>query len=306
MGRDGRAGADVSDERENGAIGFDVGGTFLKGVAVDRTGAILVKRRKKIGDDTISHAVWSMATDGISQVLLRKSVGIAAPGIVSPDGRSIWWMQGRRQDVQGMDWSAQFPDHYRPVHVINDAQAALLGEVWQGAAKGCRNVVLLTLGTGVGGAAMVDGHLLRGHLGRAGHLGHICLDPHRPPDIVNTPGSLEDAIGECSIERRSGGRFESTEQLLAAGDEHAQKIWSDSIRALACGVTSLINVLDPEVVILGGGMIAAGERLFAPLNAELDRMEWRPHGRRVKIVPAAAGEYAGALGAAYHAMQQST
>ena len=295
----------MSDERENGAIGFDLGGTFLKGVAVDRTGKILVKRRAQIGQRSLPDAIRTMAADGISQSLYEKHCGVAAPGIASPDGRSIWWMQGRREDVQGVEWTNQL-HHWQPIVVINDAHAALLGEVWQGAGRGCRNVLMLTLGTGVGGAAMVDGQLLRGHLGRAGHLGHISLDLHGTPDIVSMPGSLEDAIGDCTIERRSGGRFQTTAQLLAANDADAQKVWSDSIRALACGLASLINVLDPEVVIVGGGMIAAGDKLFVPLRGEMDKVEWRPHGRAVKIAAAAAGEYAGALGAAYNAMQQSS
>ena len=102
--------------------------------------------------------------------------GLAAPGIANPDGRSIWWMQGRRDEMQGLDWSSHL-ETASAVRVLNDAQAALLGEVWQGAARGCRNVLLLTLGTGVGGAAIVDGRLIRGHLGRAGHFGHVSLDP---------------------------------------------------------------------------------------------------------------------------------
>src|SRR5262249_34524652 len=122
-------------------------------------------------------------------------IGVAAPGIAAPDGRAIWWMQGRVAEVQGFDWTA----HLRRgahVPVLNDAQAALLGEAWRGAATGLSNVVMLTLGTGVGGSAIVDGQLLRGHLGRAGHLGHICLDVNGERDIFNTPGSLEQAIGE--------------------------------------------------------------------------------------------------------------
>jgi glucokinase len=211
-------------------------------------------------------------------------------------------MQGRRDEIQGLDWSA-YLGTASVVRVLNDAQAALLGEVWQGAARGCRNVLLLTLGTGVGGAAIVDGRLLRGHLGRAGHFGHVSLDPGGLPDIVATPGSLEDAIGDCTIVRRSGGRFRTTAELIASNTDDAAEIWQTSIRALACAIASFINILDPERVILGGGMVSAGERLFGPLAAELDRVEWRPHGRRVDVVAAAAGEYAGAVGAAYHALK---
>ena len=192
----------------------------------------------------------------------------------------------------------------REVRVLNDAHAALLGEVWQGAGKGLRDVVLLTIGTGVGGAVVSDGRLLRGHMGRAGHLGHISLDPHGDLDIANTPGSLEDAIGNASLARRSEGRFKMTRELIEAllhGDAFAAKIWDESIRALAAGIASLINCFDPECVILGGGIVAGSrDHLLEPLERWLEKFEWRPGGRRVRLELAALGEWAGAHGAAWN------
>jgi glucokinase len=231
-------------------------------------------------------------------------VGLAAPGLAAPDGRSIAWMQGRVESLQGLDWTT-FLDSPRVVPVLNDAQAALLGETWRGAAAGCRNVVMLTLGTGVGGAAIVDGRLLRGQIGRAGHLGHISLDPNGAPDITNAPGSLEDAIGECTLAARTAGRFASTADLVAAaraGDDAAAAVWERSVKALAAGIVSLVNVLDPEVVILGGGIVNAGELLFEPLRAWIDRFEWRPTGSSVRLVTASLGDMAGAWGAAANAL----
>jgi glucokinase len=166
--------------------------------------------------------------------------------------------------------------------------------------------MLLTLGTGVGGALMVDGRLLRGHLGRAGHLGHVSLDVDGPPDVTNCPGSLEHAIGNVTIAERTGGRFKTTHDLIAAsraGDRLATDVWLQSVRALAAAVASLTNVTDPEVVIIGGGIARAGAALFDPLNEGLDRFEWRPHGRKARVVPAALGEYAGAIGAAWNSLQ---
>ncbi len=154
---------------------------------------------------------------------------------------------------------------------------------------------------------MTDGNLLRGHLGRAGHLGHISLDSDGKLDIVNTPGSLEDAIGNCTIAERSNGRFEDTKQLVKAflqGDEFAVKLWNRTIRDLAAGITSIINILDPEIVILGGGMIAAGDTLFSPLETEMNLVEWRPTDTKVRIVPAQLDSFAGAYGAAFHSLKQ--
>jgi glucokinase len=211
-------------------------------------------------------------------------------------------MPERLQGLEGLDWTS-FLNAPKMVPVLNDAHAALLGEVWVGAAHGFENVILLTLGTGVGGAAMVGGRLLRGHIGRAGHLGHSSLDPDGPPDCAGTPGSLEVAIGNCTILERSGGRFNTTHELIAAhlkGDAEASAIWLKSVKALAAGICSFINILDPEAVIVGGGIARAGPALFGPLQRFLERMEWRPGGHRARILPAQLGELAGAFGAAYN------
>jgi glucokinase len=213
-------------------------------------------------------------------------------------------MQGRLEGLQGLVWT-NFLKVSRPVRVLNDAHAALLGELWKGAAAGYRNVVLLTLGTGVGGAVYTDGRLIKGHIGRAGHLGHISVNSDGEPDIVGTPGSLEEMIGNYNLAERSDGRFTSTRQLVDAyrsGDALATRIWLRSIHHLAAALTSIINAFDPEVVILGGGIARAGSALFDPLSALMDQLEWRPLGNRVPIVGAALGEQAGAIGAAYHSI----
>jgi glucokinase len=288
------------------AIGIDVGVTNVKAVRVSAEGDVLTRTQI----DTVSTSPdWPERVKALVERLESEqgpasAVGVAAPGIAAPDGRSIWWMQGRLSEVQGLDWTSHF-GRRSLVPVLNDAQAALLGEVWQGAAVGASNTILLTLGTGVGGAALVDGRVLKGHLGRAGHLGHVSLDPYGEPDVANAPGSLESAIGNCTVGARTGERFASTHELIAAadaGDDEAKRWWLRSVRALAAAVASLVNVLDPEVVVIGGGIARAGKSLFDPLGEYLDPYEWRPHGRRVRIVPATLGEHAGALGAAWNAL----
>src|SRR5207237_7988665 len=167
------------------------------------------------------------------------------------------------------------------VPVLNDAHAALLGEAWVGAARGFQNGSMLTLGTGVGGAAMVDGRLLRGQIGRAGHLGHSSLDPDGPPDCAGTPGSLEVAIGNCTVQQRSRGRFQTTHELIAAhlkGDAEATAVWRKSVKALAAAVCSFMNILDPEAVLIGCGIARAGNALFDPLRQFLGPIGWRPLG----------------------------
>lgn len=281
--------------------GIDLGGTLIKLVRYSPSGACLTRATCPTGDaygGNVPAFVESI------RALLREHaspgdrLGVSAPGLAARDAGSIAFMPGRLHGLEGARWCELLD---RPVVVLNDAHAALLGEMRLGAARDLRDVILLTLGTGVGGAAVLDGKLLRGHLGRAGHFGHLCLDVSGSAGITGTPGSLEDAMGDHSVAARSGGRFADTAALVAAhraGDAIASEIWLRSVQALACGITSLINVLDPEVVVIGGGITKAGPALFEPLAGFLDTVEWRPGGHRVRILPATLGEWAGATGAA--------
>jgi len=290
------------------ALGIDLGGTNVKAIAVTAKGRVLAEAAMPSG--ATNQPRWKRAVQSAARQIQHELksppawIGVAAPGLPAPDQRSIAYLPGRLPGLEGFNWQKAFAcPHFIPV--LNDAQAALLGEVWRGAARRAQNAILLTLGTGVGGAAVVDGRLLHGNLGRAGHLGHVSLNPAGERDIVNTPGSLEDAIGNSSLAARSGGRFFDTEKLVAAAlrrDPEARRIWADSIRALAAAIASLINILDPETVVIGGGIAKAGPRLFAPLRRQLARFEWRPGGAKARIVPARLGDRAGAFGAAWNAM----
>jgi glucokinase len=289
------------------AIGIDIGVTNAKAVGVTPAGQVLFRESFE------THAESPDWPAGVKVHLNELEnahgraghVGVAAPGVAKSDGSCIRWMRGRLAEVQDLNWGEFLG---RRVPVLNDAQAALLGEVWQGAARGASNAILFTLGTGVGGAAIVDGRLLRGHLGRAGHLGHVCLDMGGERDIVGTPGSLEMMIGNYTIGQRSGGTFKTTHELVDAcrrNDPAARQIWERSIEALACAIVSMVNVLDPEVVIVGGGVAVAGDVLFGRLVARACDMEWSLEGEHVRIVPASLGEYAGAIGAAWNAIECS-
>jgi glucokinase len=291
------------------SVGIDLGGTNIKIVVMSDDGDVLEFLTCDTAD---AEGSWAETIkDKLQQIQSRRGqspchIGLAAPGLAAKDGRSIAYMQGRLQGLEGFVWQ-DFLESSSPVVVLNDAHAALLGEAWQGAAKGYRNVILLTLGTGVGGAVLIEGRLIKGHIGRAGHLGHVSVNSDGTPDIVNTPGSVEQMIGNYNVSERSGGRFASSRRLVEAhlrGDAEATKIWLRSIFHLAAALASFINAFDPEIVIIGGGVAQAGSALFQPLRQYLDRFEWRPMGHHVPVVPATLGEKAGAIGAAYHAMQE--
>jgi len=292
------------------SIGIDLGGTNIKIVVLSDQGELIDYLTFDSGDadrswaETIKCHVMKIQTQRGEAPC---HIGVASPGLAAKDCKSIAYMRGRLAGLEGFVWT-DFLDSPNTVFVLNDAHAALLGEVWQGAAKGHSNVVLLTLGTGVGGAVLADGRLLKGHIGRAGHLGHVSLNSDGAPDIVGTPGSLEEMIGNYNISTRSRGRFNSTRELVEAhrkGDPGATLIWLRSVFHLAAAIASFINAFDPEIVVIGGGIAQAGPALLEPLNEYLDRFEWRPMDVNVPIRVAALGERAGAIGAAYYAMLEA-
>jgi len=305
-----RAFALISMRAPTTFIGLDVGGTNIKCVAFNSKGKTLAEETLPTSDDGTKS--WLNRAREVAKKVLSNSpsdarVGVAAPGLPARDGRSIATMPERLHGLENLNWQ-KWLGLKRTVPVFNDGQAALLAEAWLGAAKGATNVLLLTLGTGVGGAAIVDGRLLRGHIGRAGHVGHFCLNPDGTPDIVGTPGSLEDAIGEHTIHTRTNGHFRSTRELVAAyesGSKEAADIWLRSVNSLGAALASLINIFDPQTVVIGGGIADANDSLFIPLRGYLDNFEWRPHGHAVKLVKAKLGHIAGAAGAAYGALLQT-
>jgi len=136
----------------------------------------------------------------------------------------------------------------------------------------------------------------------------MSVDHAGEPDICGLPGSLEDAIGNCTIGKRSLGRYSFTHELLVdyhKGDAFATWLWLDSVRKLAVSLAGLTNILSPEKIILGGGITEAGDALFGPLAQFMDRYEWRTGGHRATICRARFGDMAGAIGAAGFAMMHA-
>ena len=299
-------------------IGIDLGGTEIKSVLVTYPDGETLNRAtlptldgERVGEQPafvrqVAKLIEShedLDEGGACTGQAIDCIGLSAPGLTTKESDAIAFMPGRMFGLEGLVWrEALGCDHAVPV--LNDAHAALLGEIWLGAAKGLDDVVMYTLGTGVGGAIVSGGRLLRGRYGRAGHLGHTTVDYRGEPDLCNTPGSIEDAVGELTLKERSGGAYDSTEALVAAyasGDALATRVWMDSLKALAASIVSTANAVDPEVVVLGGGITEAGEHLFDPLKELIAEKEWRPADAKIEIRRAELGTWAGAYGAAFRA-----
>jgi glucokinase len=291
------------------AIGIDLGGTRIKAVAINASGRVLHENYQSTndGDDQRWKNAVAAAVKELQGILKTDDikVGLSAPGLPDAKNTAIACMPGRMQGLENFNWSG-FLNY--PTYVVNDAVAALLGEAKFGAAKDKNNVVMLTLGTGVGGAILINGKPYQGAFNKAGHIGHMVIDDEGDCGVTGMPGSLEECIGNYTIEKRSNGKFTSTHQLIEAyknGDADAKEIWHRSVRHLALGLCSIANILSPELIVLGGGISQADKELFEPLEGYMNQYEWRPGGHKTKIVKAICGDMAGAIGAASFALNFS-
>jgi glucokinase len=294
-------------------IGIDLGGTWIKAVLMNTSGEIIFQEYHPTHDDESGTNNWKKAIFDTVQELKAKSgdtpiqcIGLSAPGLPNDKNSCIAYMPGRLQGLEFFDWSKYLG---QTTHVLNDAHAATMAELQFGALKGIKSAILLTLGTGVGGGLVINGQIYQGLFQKAGHVGHISLDNQGERDIMNLPGSLEDAIGNSTIEKRSFGRYKTTYELIEAYHVHdpfASWLWLDSVRKLAIGIASLVNTLSPEIVVLGGGIAQAEEGLFNALAAFMELYEWRPGGHTTPIVQAHFGDMAGAIGAASFALSKNS
>lgn len=294
--------------RNQGIIGIDLGGTRIKAVAIDEAGNILHQMYTPTNDS--EGEGWKLAVANTVKELQQKlgtteiCVGISAPGLPNKENTAIAFMPGRLQGLENFVWSNYLNCS---AYVLNDAVAALVAEATTGAAKNSVNAVMVTLGTGVGGALLINKKPFQGSFNKAGHIGHIVVDSTGEPDVTGMPGSLEDCIGNCTIEKRSKGRFTATRDLIDAyihNDAFAKEVWLTSIKKLAIGLASVSNLISPDTIIVGGGIAEANENLFIPLNKWFDEFEWQPGGIRPVIVKAYHKDLAGAIGAACYVMQK--
>jgi glucokinase len=296
----------------NYSIGIDLGGTRIKAVVIDESGKILEQKITETRDDAQNNGIeWKNAILQTvlelkaSQGLADLSIGISAPGLPDAENKCIAFMPGRMQGLENFIWSEML---VQPVYVLNDAVAALMAEAKFGAAKDKKHAVLLTLGTGVGGAILINGMPYQGAFNKAGHIGHMVIDHKGEKDVTGMPGSLEECIGNYSVAKRSGGLYNSTKDLVDAyrsGDKLATEVWLRSVEQLAIGLASITNILSPEVIVIGGGIAEVGKDLFEPLAQYMDEYEWRAGGNKAEIVKAVYGDVAGTVGAASFALSKA-
>lgn len=289
-------------------IGIDLGGTRIKGVAIDADGNVQHQTYTPTndGEGEVWKAAIAKTVSDLKQKLNAENipVGISAPGLPNKNNTAIGFMPGRLEGLENFIWSNYLQC---PCYVLNDGVAALVAESKTGAAKESTNAVMVTLGTGVGGGLLINKQPYQGSFNKAGHIGHTVVDSNGDCDVTGMPGSLEECIGNCTVEKRSKGKFTSTKDLIDAatnGNDEAKHIWHTSIKKLALALASASNFISPDTIVIGGGIAEANDDLFIPLNEWFDKYEWQPGGIRPVIVKAVHADLAGAIGAACFAKEK--
>jgi glucokinase len=311
-------------------VGVDLGGTNIVVGAMPEDGSREIAFRSQAtfaaqGAESVAQRIIQMIEDVIAVTIAetgctRESflgIGIGAPGpldrekgiiIVAPNlGWKMFPLRDRIHTATGLHCTLD-----------NDANCATMGEWWTGAAKGAKNVIGVTIGTGIGGGIIIDGKLYHGSSDVAGEIGHMTIDSTGRRCGCGNYGCLEayasgTAIAERAREALAGetegvlmtmceGKFERvTAQMVyrAAneGDLVAIDVVRETARFLGAGIGALLNLLNPEVVVLAGGVVNAGDSLFAPLKAEVRRRAFEPAVDACRIVPGALGSSAGVVGA---------
>jgi glucokinase len=304
------AGSDGAAAARSPVLGLDIGGTKLAAGVVDDSGRVhsflVTPSEATRGPEEMLPRLFELGRRAVEESdLAIEAVGIGCGGpldaakglLLSPPHLPGW------RDVPVTALAEQV--FGRPATLENDATAAAAAEHRYGAGVGVRNMIYLTLSTGVGGGIVVDGRLYRGAVGNGGELGHVTVDWHgRECRGCGRRGCLEAYVSGTSIAERSreaGLPYATAEEVAAAaraGDAPAVAVWDETVEALACGLTSIVNLFEPELVVVGGGVARAGEQLLGPARAWVLEHAMGPAGGAVRIVAAALGDQVGVVGAA--------
>ncbi len=312
-------------------LGADAGGTRIKYAVLSPPAEVLLKGEVDTDPADPAGSLARLAAEATERLpdgpAALQAVGMACAGIISTATGRL----GRSPNLpgwEGMDLAAAVRDACggRPAVIANDVNAALYGEWRLGAGRGCRDLVMIALGTGVGGGVIVDGRLVTGAGDGAGEIGHMVLDPGGPRCTCGSRGCLEAYAGSTALLRRArelaaGGEASdafgslvapanqelTTEDLCALarqGDATARSLFVEAGQRLGQAVGNVVNLLDPDRVVIGGGVALAGELILEPCRAVVRRQVLSETSREISIVPAALGPFAAALGAAVLAAER--
>ena len=292
---------------ESCVLGVDLGGTAIKLGLFSLDGELLAEHQRPTPQPAtpgsvcmeIAEAISVLDPDGKAAV-----VGIGLPGPMDADARvaRVCINLPGWEEVPLAAWLE--PRLKRRVTLANDGNCALVGEAWKGAAVGCSDVVLLTLGTGVGGGVMLGGRLFTGHNGAAAEPGLITLFPDGPDCNSGNRGSLEQFASITGLKRFSDAEPSSLAMAASAGDRRAQAHWEHYGQLLGTGISSLVYVFTPQLVLVGGGLAGASEHFLPAVRREVSTRVQAVSREGLQIKACALGNGAGRLGAARLAIER--
>ncbi len=290
-------------------IGIDLGGTAIKLGRFSTDGHLLEMQQVQTPQPATPGAVCIALVEAITALDPDRRaliVGIGLPGPMDVGARvaRVCINLPGWEDIPLADWLESRLQ--RRVTLANDGNCALVGEAWQGAAKGYSDVVMLTLGTGVGGGVMLSGRLFTGHSGAAAEPGLIGLDPNGPPCNSGNRGSLEQFASISGLRRLWDGDPAELASLAANGDGEAQSVWSRYGTTLGVGISSLVYMFTPELVLVGGGISGAASHFLPSVRKEVEQRVQAVSRQGLQIEACALGNGAGRLGAARLAIERLT
>lgn len=292
-------------------IGIDLGGTAIKLGTFDKGGQCGAALTCDTPQPAEPQAVLEGILTAIAALKARlapqqaiAAVGIGTPGPVDQTGRiaRVAINLAGWKDVPLADWVEARTGY--PTVLANDANCAGLGEAWLGAGRRYQNLIMLTLGTGVGGAVILNEQLFTGPMGAAGELGLITLYPGGPPCNSGNNGSLEQYLSVQAIQRRTGLSPALLGQQAQAGKPEAIAFWQAYGKDLGAGLASLVYVLTPDAILIGGGISASAAFFMPAAWAELSRRVLPSSRGDLKLLVAELGNRAGMVGAARLAWQR--
>lgn len=287
-------------------IGIDLGGTAIKLGRFLKDGSCLESLTIATPQPSTPEAVIKAIATMVKQLNSEKkcvAIGLGTPGPTDVEGKIAkvainlngWYNVPLADELE-------FQTGIKTV-IANDANCAGLGEAWLGAGKNFQNLIVLTLGTGVGGAIILNGKLFTGHLGAAGELGLITLNPNGHPCNSGNQGSLEQYVSATAIRRQTGKEAVELGKLAKIGDSQALTFWENYGKDLGAGLASLIYVLTPEAIIIGGGVSASAQFFLASTWEEIEKRVLESCRVGLQLLEAKLGNQAGMVGAAKLAWQ---
>lgn len=299
--------SDAFGHSSSQVIGIDLGGTAIKLARFSRSGDLLAEAQLPTPQPAVPGAVTMALCEAVEELdpqRLAAVVGIGLPGPMDAAARvaRVCINLPGWEEVPLADWLE--PRLERRVTLANDGNCAVVGEAWRGAAQGYGDVVLLTLGTGVGGGVLLNGSLFTGHNGAAAEPGLIGVDPEGPACNSGNRGSLEQFASIGALRRLSEREPRELGRAAAAGDPEALAVWGRYGSSLGVGITSLVYMFTPQLVLLGGGLAGAAPHFLPALRREVESRVQAVSREGLRIEACALGNGAGRLGAARLALQR--